>query len=264
MEHVGADINTQIGCIDSFEMTTKNLTMEDIKVTFENMLKEHEASIVQKNPEMFHKQEQSILALMSGNNSLTNQRLDNLSKDINDMKESLEFSQNEYDDKFKNVGDKIQNLEEKINLMEKELRVIQTTKPSWVIETNAKLIDLEDRSRWNNLRFEGIKEHENESWEDCENKIYDLLENKLEMDIENVVIERAHRTGKKNKNRSRPIVAQFSFYKDKMNILKNCKKLKNTRFSIYEDFSRETAAIRKEKWQEFLANREKGMISYLN
>ena len=156
------------------------------------------------------------------------------------------------------MGDKIQKLEEKINLMKEELHVIQTTKPSWAIETDAKLIDLEDRSRRNNLRFE------NESWEDCENKIYDLLENKLEMDIENVVIERAHRTGKKNKNRSRPIVAQFSFYKDKMNILKNCKKLKNTRFSIFEDFSRETAAIRKEKWQEFLANRGKGMMSYIN
>ena len=61
------------------------------------------------------------------------------------------------------------------------------------------------------------------------------------MDIENVVIKRAHRTGKKNKNRSLPIVAQFSFYKDKMNILNNCKKLKNT------GFSRETAAIRQEK-----------------
>ena len=84
------------------------------------------------------------------------------------------------------------------------------------------------------------------------------------MDIENVAIERAHRTGKKNKNRSRPIVAQFSFYKDKMNILKNYKKLKNTRFSIYEDFSGKTAAIHKGKWQEVLANSEKGMISYLN
>ena len=70
---------------------------------------------------------------------------------------------------------------------------------------------------------------------------------KLEMDIENVIIERAHRAGKKNKNRSQPIVAQFSFYKDEMNILKNCKKLKSTRFSIFEDFSGETAAIRKEK-----------------
>ena len=58
-------------------------------------------------------------------------------------------------------------------------------------------------------------------------------EKKLEMDIENVVVERAHRTGKKNRNRSRPIVAHFSFYKNKMIILKNCKNLKNTRFSIF-------------------------------
>ena len=30
-------------------MTTKNVTMEDIKVIFQKMVKEHEASIVQKN-----------------------------------------------------------------------------------------------------------------------------------------------------------------------------------------------------------------------
>ena len=92
---------------------------------------------------MFYKQEQSILALKSGNNSLTNQRLDNLSKDLNDLKESLEFSQNEYDDKFKNMSDKIQKLEEKMNLVKEELHVIQTTKPSWTIETDAKLIEVQ-------------------------------------------------------------------------------------------------------------------------
>ena len=81
---------------------------------------------------MFHKQEQPILALISGNNSLTNQCLDNLSNDINDLKESLGFPQNEYDDKFKNMGGKIQKLE-KINLMKEELHVIQTAKPSWAL-----------------------------------------------------------------------------------------------------------------------------------
>ena len=70
------------------------------------------------------------------------------------------------------------------------------------------------------------------------------------MDIENFVIERAYQTGKKNKNRLRPIVAQLSFYKDKINILKNFKKVKNTRFSFSDDFSKETAAICKEKRQE--------------
>ena len=82
--------------------------------------------------------------------------------------------------------------------------------------------------------------------------------------IENVATERPHGIRMKNNNRSRPLVAQFSFYKDKMNILRNYKKLKSTRFSIFKDFSRQTTAIRKEKWQEVLTNREKGTISYLN
>ena len=69
-----------------FEMTNKNLTMENITVIFEMMLKEHETSIVQKNKKMFRKQEQSILALISENNSLTNQHLSSLRKDINDLK----------------------------------------------------------------------------------------------------------------------------------------------------------------------------------
>ena len=44
-----------------------------------------------------------------------------------------------------------------------------------------KFVDLEYPFRRNNLRFDRIEQHENESWEDCQNKIYDLLENKLEM-----------------------------------------------------------------------------------
>ena len=47
--------------------------------------------------------------------------------------------------------------------------------------------------RQNNLRFEGIKEHQNESWEDCKNKIYDLLENKLERDNENAFIDSSNK-----------------------------------------------------------------------
>ena len=52
------------------------------------------------------------------------------------------------------MGDKLQKLEEEINLMKEELHVIQKTKPSWAIETDTKLIDLENHSRQNNLKFE--------------------------------------------------------------------------------------------------------------
>ena len=55
------------------------------------------------------------------------------------MKESLEFSQIEHDDKFKNVGEKVQKLQGKINQMKEELHVIQTAKQSWAIETDGQI-----------------------------------------------------------------------------------------------------------------------------
>ena len=144
------------------EMSTKNLTMDDINLIFGKMLKEqHKTAAVQKYQEMFHKQEQSILDLITENNWSTNQRLDNLSKDVNDLKENREFSPNEYEDKFENLGNKVEKLEKIVNLIKQELRAIQTIKSSWPIEAYIELFDLEDCSRQNSLRFEEIKEHEN-------------------------------------------------------------------------------------------------------
>ena len=56
---------------------------------------------------MFCKQERPILALISENNSLTNQHLDSLSKDKIDLKESSKFSQNYSNGTFKNMGNKV-------------------------------------------------------------------------------------------------------------------------------------------------------------
>ena len=72
-----------------------------------------------------------------------NQRVDNLSKYISDLKESLEFSQNEYDDKLKSMDNKAQKLEEEISLMKQELHIIQATNLSRAIETGMKLVDLQ-------------------------------------------------------------------------------------------------------------------------
>ena len=77
------------------------------------------------------------------------------------------------------------------------------------------------------------------------------------------LMERAHWVGEKKHGQERQIVVQFNSYKNKLDILRNCKKLKGTNFSIFEDFSKETASIRKEKWKEVLKNRKDGKISYL-
>ena len=57
------------------------------------------------------------------------------------------------------------------------------------------------------------------------------------MNSSNISIERAHRVGEKFNDKDRAIVVQFSFYKDKIDILRNCKKLKGTKISKFKDFS---------------------------
>ena len=81
-----------------------------------------------------------------------------------------------------------------------------------------------------------IKEDHRESWVECENKIYDLLEEKVEMDRSNISIERAHRVGEKSKDKEKAIVVQFSCHKDKKNILRNCKKLRELKFPYSKIF----------------------------
>ena len=78
----------------------------------------------------------------------------------------------------------------------------------------------------------------------------------MDIDTSNITIERAHRVGEKLNDKERAIVVQFSFYKDEINILRNCMKFKGTKISIFEDFSQETMHIGKEKWKEVLANRK--------
>ena len=114
---------------------------------------------------MFRRHENSIMQLISGNTTLTNQRLDNLSKEIEDLKENLEFTQEETEEKFNKLNEKIATMERNLFSLKKDIEVIQTTKPSWTIEIKNKLLHLEDRSRRNNLRINGIKGEKSETWE---------------------------------------------------------------------------------------------------
>ena len=96
------------------------------------------------------------------------------------------------------------------------MEIIQTNKPSWAIEIENKLVDLEDRSRRNNLRINGIKEGKNETWQECEERVNCFLEEKLDMDTSEIWIERAHRVGEKKRGQERQIVVKFNSYKIKL------------------------------------------------
>ena len=133
--------------------------------------------------------------------------------------------------------------------------------------TERKIVDLEDRSRRNNLRINWISEKENETWYECEQEVQSLIKDKLGI-AENIVIERAHRVKKKgnsdNPGKPRTIVCRSLNYKDKTNILKNAKNLKGKNIFINKDFSRETMELSKELWENVKKNRNEGKITYLH
>ena len=62
--------------------------------------------------------------------------------------------------------------------------------------------DLEDRSRRNNLRFDGITESLNEMWEISEEKILDAIKQNLNIEHD-MLIERAHRTRESRSQREK-------------------------------------------------------------
>ena len=104
------------------------------------------------------------------------------------------------------------------------------------------MIELEDRSRRNNLRIDGIKEQPNETWEACEKKFQNIIVDKLRIESD-VEIDRCHRIGPckttgQNRDRRRTVVCRLNRFKDKQRILNNAKKLKNTGIYIHRIFQR--------------------------
>ena len=128
-----------------------------------------------------------------------------------------------------------------------------------------KLVDLEDRSRRNNLRIYGISESKYETWEKCKEKVDEIFREKLGLD--NIHIECVHRV-KREKNdkstKSTTIVCNLLSFKEKKLVMKNAKKLKNTNIFIDKDFSPETIEYRKQLWEEVKGPCRKGNIAYLN
>ena len=200
--------------------------------------------------EEFAKQEKNISNLINGNFEITmkeirksQDEIKDLRKEITEFKESLEFTENELHGKIKKLEEK----HESIKITVDEIYNSQVDS-DFVCD---KLVDLEDRSRRNNLRIYGISESKYETWEKCEEKVDEVFHEKLGLD--NIHIERAHRIkrGKRDKStKPRTIVCNLLSFKEKKLVLKNANKLKNTNIFIDEGFFPETMEYRKQLWEE--------------
>ena len=133
------------------------------------------------------------------------------------MKKSIEFTKNVPEEKVAKVDQNFCELQRKLKKVEEDVTYMNDYIED-AEKIHDKLVELEDSSRRNNIRIDGIKEHDKESWEECERRVHLMLKERL--DIENVEIERAHRAGRKTRNKPRTIVCKLLRFKDKQNILR--------------------------------------------
>ena len=105
-----------------------------------------------------------------------NQRLNKISDEVVELTKSLEFTQAE-------VKEEITNIKDDLNQVKNEIQELgeDVLDPDYV--TN-KLIELEDRSRRNNIRIDGIEEEQYETWDRCEEKVQKVIKDKLGIEDE--------------------------------------------------------------------------------
>ncbi len=184
----------------------------------------------------------------------TNTRLDALSRELQDIKVSLQYTQKDVDDIKKNNA----NQAERCNATQSDLYKMCDS----LLAVTDKMEYLEGQSRRNNLVIDGITESPGETWAEAEDKVKKVLTEKLQLK-QTIEMERAHRTGKPGGDRPRPIVVKFLRYKDRTTILQRAKLLKGSRIYINEDFTDSVRRKRKELMPDLKAARERGDIAYI-
>ena len=112
----------------------------------------------------------------------------------------------------------------------------------------------------------GMKEKsgvESETWEESEAKVKVFLQEKLGLQTDKIIIERAYRIGRKEERKRRTVIAKFSNYKQREKVLKKYKELKFWEDQIYvnEDFNEYTVEKRRILFKHAKEIRERGKFA---
>jgi hypothetical protein len=143
-----------------------------------------EAVTMETVQELLRVQESMFKALFEATMNTVNKRIDDIVTTVSDLKASLEFTQ-------KDVQEIKPNLEKLLGI---EQEILNTQ--SFLSQQKDKVEYLENQSRRNNIRLDGVPEVHDETWEVTEQLVKDVLKDKLEIS-EVISVERAHRIGKR-------------------------------------------------------------------
>lgn len=122
---------------------------------------------------------------------------------------------------------------------------------SYRVTSTARLTTLlEQHGRKDSIRIVGMEDtSERESVEECVQKVVDLLNDKLDVGLCKDDINIAHRLGKFRRNKPRNVIVKLTRRRTNHDILHKRRKLKNTGYVIFEDFTKINLQILKEAYQ---------------
>ena len=147
-------------------------------------------------------------------------------------------------------------LKNEVNDLRKRLQLSEgmiAQQNSKISQQKEQILELSARSMRENIVVHGIPEGTNESWEDTKKKLKSFIEKDLKADPEQVVIDRAHRTGTRAEG-PRQIVAKLLTQDSKDVIFKNVKNLKGkAHLKVHEQLPAEINERRKRLWPKFKA-----------
>ena len=152
---------------------------------------------------------ESKLKLILAQNVEMKTTISNITKEISDLKNSLDFMNTTVEDLQKDIA----------------VKTDQEVFQKFELEIREKIDDLTNRSMRNNLIFWNIPE-KSEAGRGCVDLIYSILDRLLEIEwVEKIIVERAHRskevkTDKNGKALPRPIHVKFLNWEDKDYIIK--------------------------------------------
>ena len=137
----------------------------------------------------------------------------------------------------------MKGLREEVTVLREENEDLRTSNDNLktkMEEVLKKTDDLECRSKRNNLIVYGLHREKNESGEECEAVLKEMIVDKLELG--EVEFDRVHRLNSKPNS---PVIARCTFFKDKVKILKAKGKLRGSQVFIGEDFSLRVRDLRR-------------------
>ena len=190
--------------------------------------------------------------------------VNHLVRDFNLQKAALESKIQDFTNQLENLRREDQNKQTVISILSAKLDELEVAVEGNKFDSkpiHKRLDSLEDFSRRNNLRFDGIEEKNGENWEQVTETVRKIVKEKIGVtgDIE---IERAHRVGLRNSTKPRTIVAKFLKFTHRQEILRNSFKLKGSQIFINEDLCETSINKRKEQLEELREAKKAGKTAY--